>query len=80
MEYSKKWKVIKAFCDQLQLQENIDQETIHNKIEQKEIFFSYVEEFQLDALDLQNYLNKTCQFGNKFDIYKMRTLKRNENV
>ena len=75
-KHLKRWKVVEAFSGQLQLWEDADQETERDKIEQKQIFFSHVQDFWVTALDLQNCLYKTCRPGCETDINEMGTLKR----
>ena len=72
----KRWKVVAAFRDQFRLWNNADQETERNKIEQKQIFLSHVQDFWGNALRLQDCLYKTCRPGCQTDSNEMGTLKR----
>ena len=75
-KHLKRWKVVEAFRDQLQLWKNADQETERDKIEHKQIFIIHFIDFWGTALDLQDCVYQTCRPGCKTDINEMGTLKR----
>ena len=70
-KHLKRWKVFEAFCHQILAWEDAHQETERDKIEQKEIFLEYLEEFRLCALSLQVCLDKTCRPDCENDINEM---------
>ncbi len=75
-KHLKRWKVVAAFRDQFRLWNNADQETERDKIEQKQIFLSHVQDFWGNALHLQDCLYKTCRPRCQTDSNEMGTLKR----
>ena len=64
-KHLKRWKLVEAFSGQLQLWEDADQETERDKIEQKQIFLSHIQDFWVTALALQDCLYKLVDLAAK---------------